>query len=208
MVAPPMGRGMATGATAAAPPAGYGPAQSAGGEGGFAGQAVFDDPATYARRYMRAHGFDPDAHTTGTDTLYRMLAKSLPAIWDMMTGGGTMPMDVLADPSGTLNNIFFAGPGSAFGKMAEFGRNQFEAMKGSIPGMTPAAQEALITARSGLETAGQNPYLQNAAKTGLERQLGGYHEFAQANAATPGRANASLWQYLIDAGLDPFAYGR
>jgi hypothetical protein len=189
---------------------GYGNPQSGGGAGvsGMGGSTVYGDPTTYARTFMQQHGFNPYAHTAVTDSMYKLLAKALPAIFDLTTGGGTMAMDQLADPSAMLNNIFFAGPGSAYGKMADFGRSGFDAMKGMMGGMTPDEQAQLITASSGLQSAGMNPFQQAAVKGNLEQQLGGYQDYIMNNRVNPAQASTKLWDYLINAGLDPFAYLR
>jgi hypothetical protein len=208
MVAPPMGSGMATGAMAANPTPGYGAPQSGGGVSGMGGATVYGDPTTYARTFMQQHGFNPYSHTAATDSMYKLLAKALPAIFDLTTGGGSMAMDQLADPSAMLNNIFFAGPGSAYGKMADFGRSGFDAMKGMMGGMTPDEQAQLITASSGLQSAGMNPFQQAAVKGNLEQQLGGYQDYIMNNRVNPAQASTKLWDYLINAGLDPFAYLR
>jgi hypothetical protein len=205
MVAP---RAEAGGGGGATPSLGYGAPQSGGGVSGMGGATVYGDPTTYARTFMQQHGFNPYAHTAVTDSMYKLLAKALPAIFDLTTGGGSMALDQLADPSAMLNNIFFAGPGSAYGKMADFGRAGFEGMKGMMGGMTPDEQAQLITASSGLQSAGMNPFQQAAVKGNLEQQLGGYQDYIMNNRVNPAQASTKLWDYLINAGLDPFAYLR
>jgi hypothetical protein len=205
MVAP---RAEAGGGGGATPSLGYGAPQSGGGVSGMGGATVYGDPTTYARTFMRQHGFNPYAHTAVTDSMYKLLAKALPAIFDLTTGGGSMAMDQLADPSAMLNNIFFAGPGSAYGKMADFGRSGFDAMKGALGAMTPDEQAQMITASSGLQSAGMNPFQQAAVKGNLEQQLGGYQDYIMNNRVNPAQASTKLWDYLINAGLDPFAYLR
>ena len=86
-------------------------------------------------------------------------------------------------------------------------RAGFDALRGSIGAMDPDTQAQLITARSGLETAGLNPFLQNAAQRSLERTLGGYRDWGMANRGQPQATSTKLWDYLVNAGLDPFAYG-
>lgn len=209
MVAPPMGRGMATGATAANPTPGYGAPQSGGGGAyGGGGQYVFDNPNDYVRSFMQMHNIDPYKHTPLGDSMYKLLARALPAIFDLTTGGGTMTMDKLNDPSGMLNSIFYGGPGSAFGKMADYGKQGFEALRGQMANLPVDLQGQLISARAGLETAGMNPYMAAAQENRLQRQLGGYRDLQMKNRANPdAAASTSLWDYLMNAGLDPFAYG-
>jgi hypothetical protein len=193
---------------AGATPTGYGNPQSGGGQFGAGGQYVYDNPADYVKSFMLQHGADYYKHTPVGDSMYKLLARALPAIFDLTTGGGTLAMDKLNDPSGMLNSIFFGGPGSAFGKMADFGRQGFDALKGQMGDLPVDVQAQLISARSGLETAGMNPFMQAAQENRLARQLGGYKEFEMQNRANPAVAGAtSLWDYLINAGLNPFAYG-
>jgi hypothetical protein len=206
MVAP---RAEAGGGGGATPSLGYGAPQSAGGTGVFGGGGsyVYQNPEDYARSFMSGHGFSPYAHTPVTDSMYQLLAKALPAIFDL-AGQGGLALDQLADPSGMLNSIFFSGPGSAFGKMADYGRQGFENLRDQIGAMDPDTQAQLISASSGLRSAGMNPFQQNAVKRTLEQQLGGYRDMLMQNRTNPAAASTKLWDYLVNAGLDPFAYTR
>jgi hypothetical protein len=172
-MAAPMGSGMATGATAANPTPGYGPAQSAGAPGagpfGMANAAYALDPVSWALNYGRAHGHVPGrGQTQMGDFLQQLWGNMAQAIF-----GLAPDLDKL-DPTATMNNILYGGAGTTGTNAGAFADQALGDLRDKTSGMSESKQLELLNAYDALKTLGRNKYWQNARESQLQGALEEY----------------------------------
>jgi hypothetical protein len=194
MVAP-MGSGMATGATAANPTPGYGPAQSAGAPGGFgaANLAYSQDPATWALNYARAHGHVPgQGHTQMGDFLEKLWTNMATAVF-----GLSPDLDALGDPAAAMNNILYGGANTMGTNAAAFADQAFGGLQGKMGQMDESKQWELLNAYDALKTMGRNKYWQNARENQLSGALEQYKNKQQQLGAAGQQPPPDLWSFIM-----------
>jgi hypothetical protein len=172
MVAP-MGGGMATGATAANPTPGYGPAQSAGAPGagpfGAANLAYAADPVTWALNYGRAHGHVPGGGRTQMgDFLQQLWGNMAQAIFSLAPDLGTL------DPTALMNNILYGGANTMGANAGAFADQALGDLRDKTGSMDESQQLKLLNAYDALKTMGRNSYWQNARENQLQGALEEY----------------------------------
>jgi hypothetical protein len=173
MSMPPMGSGMATGATAANPTPGYGPAQSAGAPGGgpfgAANLAYAADPVTWALNYGRAHGHVPGGGRTQMgDFLQQLWGNMAQAIFSLAPDLGTL------DPTALMNNILYGGANTMGANAGAFADQALGDLRGKTGSMDESQQLKLLNAYDALKTMGRNSYWQNARENQLQGALEEY----------------------------------
>jgi hypothetical protein len=173
MSMPPMGSGMATGATAANPTPGYGPAQSAGAPGagpfGAANLAYAADPVTWALNYGRAHGHVPGGGRTQMgDFLQQLWGNMAQAIFSLAPDLGTL------DPTALMNNILYGGANTMGANAGAFADQALGDLRDKTGSMDESQQLKLLNAYDALKTMGRNSYWQNARENQLQGALEEY----------------------------------
>jgi hypothetical protein len=196
MSMPPMGSGMATGATAANPTPGYGPAQSAGAPGGFglSNLAWANDPASFALQYAQGRGYKPGGHTRMGDFLMKLYGNIASAMFDIAPDLGK-----LGDPTAQMNNLLYGGGGSGFGNIAGFANQALGDLRSQLGGgqMDESQQYKFLNAYDALSNLGRNSYWQNARQNQIENALAQYNlRNAQRGAAGNPDIPADLWTFI------------
>jgi hypothetical protein len=169
----PMGSGMATGATAANPTPGYGPAQSAGapaaGPFGAANLAYAADPVTWALNYGRAHGHVPGGGRTQMgDFLQQLWGNMAQAIFSLAPDLGTL------DPTALMNNILYGGANTMGANAGAFADQALGDLRDKTGSMDESQQLKLLNAYDALKTLPRNAYWQNARENQLQGALEEY----------------------------------